>query len=216
MTVTNPKSGSEIITIMRNVTGRVDSSDPLFSDSVMLGYINDFLNLIMPQDVRLFENKTWYEFNTVANTDTYAVNLDTLGYSTLGSNAYIDGFDLQWFQSPALFFGKWQETQTYTAQRPIDVLYYDNELIFRAPPDAVYSVKIEAYAVEPLLEPESAEVQSPYFWRYAAYGAALDLFSDYGEMDEYQKYYPVFMRYKSLVYARTNQQLMSQRSTPTF
>lgn len=216
MTVTNPKSGNEIIEILRNVTGRVDSSDPQFSDTVMLQRVNDFLNLIMPQDVRLYENKSWYEFNLTTGTDEYEINLDTLGFTTLGSTAYVGGFVVQWFQSPALFYGKWPETQTYTQQRPVDVLYYDNKLIFRGPPDDTYSVKIQAYKVEPLVEPGTAEVESPYFWRYVAYGAALDLFSDFGEMDQYNKYYPVFMRYKGLVYARTNQQLMSQRSTPTF
>lgn len=215
MAVSNPKAGSDMITIMRNVTGRVDSSDPLFSDSVMMKYLNDFLNLIMPQDVRLYENKTWYEFNTVVDQSEYNINLDTLGYTTLGPLAYVDGFRMEWFQSPGLFYGKWPETQTYTSQRPVDILYYDNQLVFRGPPDEIYEVKIQAYAVESTVS-TSTTVDSPYFWRYAAYGAALDLFSDFGEMDQYQKYYPVFMRYKSLVYARTNQQLMSQRSTPTF
>jgi len=219
----NPKLGLEIITIMRNVTGRVDASDNLFSDNVMLGRINDFLGLIMPQDVRLYENKTWYEFSievdnddTTLFEDTYNIDLDVLGYSTLGAVAYCSGFDLQWFQSPDLFYAKWPETQTYTPQRPVDVLYYNNQLIFRARPDQAYSIKLEAYSIEPKLANAGTAIENPYFWRYVAYGASLDLFSDYGEMDEYAKYYPAFMRYKGLVNLRTNQQLMSQRSTPTF
>lgn len=211
------KLGSDIISIMRNVTGRKDSSDPLFSDSIMLNYLNDFLNLIMPQEVRLYENKTWWEFSiNEGEVDPYPVDLLTLGYTSIGPIAYASGFEMQWFQSPALFFGKWPETQTYTTQRPADVLYYNDELIFRGPPDQNYSIKIQAYRVEPILSGESDILQNDYFWRYAAYGASLDIFSDYGEMDEWNKYYPIFNRYKSLVYARTNQQLMSQRTYPTF
>lgn len=210
------KSGLSIINIMRNVTGRVDSNDDLFSNTVMLGYINDFLNLIMPQEVRLYENKTWWEFAIDENSnDPFPVDLQTLGYSTIGPMAYIDGFLLDWYQNPAVFFGRWPETQAYTAQRPTDVLWYNNELVFRGPPDQSYSVKISAYSVETIIQ-EDTNIESDYFWRYVAYGAALDLFSDYGEMDQYEKYYPVFNRYRGLVYARTNQQLSNERTLPRF
>ena len=44
---------------MRNVTGRVDSSDPQFTNEIMLGYANDFLTLEMGQEMRLKERRTW-------------------------------------------------------------------------------------------------------------------------------------------------------------
>ena len=171
----------------------------------------------MPQEVRLYENKTWWEFVlSTADPDPYPVDLQTIGFTTIGNIAYADGFEMEWFQSPDLFFGKWPVTQTYETQRPLSVLYYNNELIFRGPPDQSYDIKISAYKVEPILTGESDLLDNDYFWRYVAYGGALDIFSDYGEMDEYNKYYPVFRRYRSLVYARTNQQMMSQRTYPTF
>lgn len=217
------KYGSDVILIMRNVTGRIDASDPLFDDSVMLGYANDFLNLIMPQEVRLYENKTWWEFTIDENEeDPFQVNLQDLKFTTIGPPAYVDGFELEWHQNPDIFFTKWPETQTYDAQRPEDVLYYDNELIFRGPLDQEYDFKFSAYKVEAQMVNSSNEadpntaLEFDYFWRYVAYGASLDIFSDYGEMDNYQRYYPVFRRYRSLVYSRTNQQLMSQRALPTF
>lgn len=210
------KSGLDIINIMRNVTGRVDSSDPLFSNDVMIEYANDFLNLIMPQEVRLYENKTWWEPNIDENSaDPFPVDLQTLGFTTIGSLVYIDGFHANWYQNPADFFGKWPETQTYTAQRPVDVLWYNNELVFRGPPDQAYDVKVSAYQVEPVIS-EGTNIEGDYFWRYVAYGASLDIFSDYGELDQYEKYYPAFRRYRSLVVARTNQQLQVQRTLPTF
>lgn len=209
--------GSDCITIMRNVTGRVDTSDPQFSNSIMLRYLNDFLNLIMPQEVRLYENKTWWEFTlTTSDTDPYPVDLQTLGFTTIGPLAYSGGFNMEWFQSPGLFYAKWPETQSYQEQRPVDVLYYNNALVFRGPPDQSYDIKISAYKVEPTMDTSDELLQNDYFWRYAAYGASLDIFSDYGEIDNYNKYYPIFMRYKSLVYSRTNQQMMSQRAYPTF
>lgn len=210
------KDGNAIINIVRNVTGRVDSSDPLWSNDVILGYINDFLQLIMPQEVRLYENKTWWEFSIDENSaDPYPVDLQAEGFTTIGPLVYIAGFNSNWYQNPAVFFGRWPETQTYTAQRPVDVLWYNNELVFRGPPDDTYSVKINAYKVEAEIA-EGTNIDNDYFWRYVAYGSALDIFSDYGELDQYEKYYPVFNRYRSKVVARTNQQLMDSRTLPRF
>lgn len=224
------KSGADIISIMRNVTGRVDASDPLFSDAIMLQYANDFLTLEMGQEVRLYQNWTWWNFTIdPTSPDPYPVNLDTLGYTTLGPTAYIlatdqltpavpdfAGFVLFWYQSPSTFYSIWPDTQIYQSQRPTDVLYWNNQLIFRGPPDQEYNVKIMAYKVEAELANLTAEIDTAYFWRYVAYGASLDIFSDYGEMDKYSTTMPAFMRYKHLVYARTNQQLQNQRAYPTF
>lgn len=222
------KNGADIIWILRNVTGRVDSSDPLFTDSVMLQYVNDFLNLEMPQEVRLVENQTWWEFTIDEDsTEPYPVDLQALGFTTIGPPGYIfptdqeevsgqAGFPLWWYQSPSEFYSIWPDTQLYTPQRPQYVLYYNNQLVFRGPPDQQYNVKIQAYKVEPVLTGVTDTIENDYFWRYVAYGAALDIFSDYGEMDKYETTYKAFMRYKSMVYARTNAQLMNQRTYPTF
>lgn len=220
------KDGTEIIKILRNVTGRVDASDPLFTNTVMLGYVNDFLSLIMPQEVRLYENKTWWEFTIDDTTaDPYPVDLEALGFTTLGPPAYIIAtdsvntitrFDLWWYEDPAIFFSKWPQISPLTPQRPQDVLYYNNELTFRGPPNTEYGVKIAAYKVEATLPSMGSEIEQSYFWRYVAYGAAIDLFSDYAEMENVQKIMPAFNRYKSLVIGRTNLQLMSQRTYPTF
>jgi len=217
------KSGADIIKIVRQVTGRTDSSDPQFTDAIMMSRVNDYLELIMPQEVRLYENKTWWEFTFNAasdGTDTVPVDLEVEGFSTIGPLAYIGpstdvgpGFKLWWFQDPASFYGKWPDTQTFTEQRPTDVLYYNNELLFRGPPDQPYQVRIEAYKIEARIT-EGTNIDEAYFWRYVAYGTALDIFSDFGEMDKYNEYMPAFRRYKALVYARTNQQNRSQRTVP--
>jgi hypothetical protein len=210
------KTAQQLITIMRNVTGRVDRSDPLFTDSVMLQYLNDFIVQLSTQEVRLMKNKTWWEFDLgTSDDDPFPVDLDTLGYSTIGPLAYVDGFPLSWFQDPGQFFARWPETQTYLPTRPTYVLYYNNELVFRAPVDQTYSVKIEAYQHE-LMVDSSSPLNNDYLFRYLTYGASLDIFSDYGEMDRYNEVYQPFDRYKKLVYARTYQQQQNQRSNPEF
>lgn len=222
-----PKTLQDLIKITRNVTGRVDSSDPLFTDTIMGQYINDFIVQLSTQDIRISKNYTWYEFTideTVATLDPYPVDLQGLQLSTIGPPAYIsytDGtysnsFPLNWYQSPGNFYAIWPDISTeYTRQRPTDVLYYNNELVFRGPPDQTYSIKISAYQEE-IEFTNDATTSQDFMFRYLAYGAALDIFSDYGELDRWNEIFPVFKRYRALVYSRTYSQYQNQRPSPEF
>lgn len=223
------KTAADLIQILRNVTGRVDASDPLFTDEIMLQYLQDFIQLESTQDVRLFKNRTWWEFAFGPDDpNPYPVDLQTIelirgniGASTIGPPAYADGFYVFWYEDPAQFYGIWPETQTYQPQRPTYVLYYNNELTFRGPPDKSYLIKIAAYQVELQIQdlnydPAYQGLQQDYLFRYLAYGAALDIFSDFGEMDRWNEIFPAYKRYRALVYSRTYSQYQSQRPYPEF
>ncbi len=217
------KSAADLILILRNVTGRVDASDPLFTDEIMLQYLQDFIQLQSTQDIRIFKNKTWYEFllDPTTSPDPYPVDLQTIpmingniGASTIEPPCYADGFVVFWYQSPAEFYAIWPETQTYQPQRPTYVLYYNNELTFRGPPDKEYLIKIAAYQVE--VQITNGVLNQDYLYRYICYGAALDIFSDFGEMDKWREVFPAFQRYRALVYSRTYSQYQNQRPSPEF
>lgn len=216
------KSAADLILILRNVTGRVDASDPQFTDDIMLQYLQDFIQLEATQDVRLFKNYTWWEFNLgPTDLNPYPVVLENIitvdnhqGVSTIGSYAYANGFVVYWYEDPATFYQIWPETQTYQPQRPTYVLYYNNELTFRGPPDQEYLIKIQAYQLE--YQITNGTLQADYLFRYICYGAALDIFSDYGEMDKWNEIVPAFRRYRALVYSRTVSQYQSQRPYPEF
>lgn len=211
------KTAGQIITIMRNVTGREDNTDSQFSDTVMLGYVNDFYQLIMGQEVRLFELNTWYEFTLTEDVDEYSIDLESISRSILKPPAYVGGFQVEWLQSPQMFYSIWPQTQTYEPTRPQYILYYDNKLIFRAPPNDEYEVKIAAYKINPSLLPSTGtNIDEDYWWRYIAYGASIDLLSDYNELDRVAQLMPLFERYKAIVYSRTMTQMDNQRSYPTF
>lgn len=217
------KSAAELIAILRNVTGRVDASDPLFTNEIMLQRINDFIALSSTQDIRIFKNRTWWTFTIDENSDDpYPVDLQAItldngvvGASTLEPPAYADGFYMFWYQNPAEFYGIWPQTQTYQPARPTYVLYYNNTLTFRNPPNTEYEIKIAAYSLEVQVD-ANGTLDADYLYRYVTYGAALDLFADFGEMDRYNEIYPVFMRYRALVYGRTASQYQNQRPSPEF
>jgi len=216
------KTGADLILILRNVTGRVDASDPQFTDAIMLQYLQDFIQLESTQDIRIFKNRTWYEFNlSPLSTNPFPVDLQTItlidgqvGASTLEPPCYANGFPVFWYQSPQEFYQIWPETQTYTPQRPTYVLYYNNELTFRGPPDTDYLIKMAAYQVE--IQITDGVLNQDYLYRYICYGAALDIFSDFGEMDKWREIWPAYQRYRALVYSRTVSQYQNQRPSPEF
>lgn len=228
-----PSSGASVIQIMRNVTGRVDKNDPAFTDPIMYDYLNGFLQQEHPQEVRLFQNQTWWDFTINPTTpNPMPVDLDALGYSTINAPAYIsytdpalnpNTFRLFWYENPSDFYYRWPWNNIFTPQQPTYVLYYNNELTFRGPPDQEYSVRIAAYKIDlyfsgGTVRPDSGLTNVPvsYLTRYLAYGASLDILSDYGEMDKYAEVFQVYRRYRGQVLARTWDQLSSQRTDPDF
>lgn len=229
-----PQSGTSVIQIMRNVTGRVDKNDPSFTDPIMFDYLNAFLQQEHPQEVRLFQNQTWWDF-TIDSTspDPYPVDLDALGFSTINAPAYIsytdpslnpNTFPLFWYENPADFYRIWPWNNVFVPQMPTYALYYNNEITFRGPPDQEYTVRIAAYKIDYSFAGGSntnagsilANVPNAYLTRYLAYGASLDILSDYGEMDKYNEVFQVYRRYRGQVLARTWDQLSSQRTEPEF
>lgn len=229
-----PQSGASEIQIMRNVTGRVDRNDPSFTDPIMFDYLNAFVQQQHPQEVRIFQNQTWWDFTiTPTSPDPYPVDLDALGFSTINAPAYIsyadtalnrNTFTLFWYEDPAQFYARWPWANVYNPQQPTSVLYYNNELTFRGPPDQQYNVRISAYKIDYSFAGGTntnagsilANVPNAYLSRYFAYGASLDILSDFGEMDKYNEVFQVYRRYRGQVLARTWNQLISQRTGPDF
>lgn len=230
-----PASSVSVVQILRNVTGRVDRNDPAFTDAIMIDYLNAFLQQQHPQEVRIFQNQTWWDF-TIDETslDPYPVDLDALGFSTINDPAYIsyantsltpNTFKLFWYENPADFYARWPWNNVFTPQMPTYVLYYNNELTFRGPLDQAYRVRIAAYKIDYSFSggtdstPENSiltNVPNAYLSRYIAYGAALDILSDFGEMDKYNEVFQVYRRYRGQVLARTWDQYNSQRTNPDF
>jgi hypothetical protein len=227
-----PQSVGSVIQIMRNVTGRVDKNDPAFTDPIMIDYLNAFLQQEHPQEVRLFQNQTWWDFSIDETTaNPMPVDLDALGFSTINSPAYVaytiepfTSFRLFWYEDPKQFYARWPWDQVFTPQMPTDVLYYNNELTFRGPPDQLYNIRIAAYKIDYSFEGGTntnagsilSNVPQAYLTRYLAYGASLDILSDYNEMDKYNEVFQVYRRYRGQVLARTWDQLQSQRTAPDF
>jgi hypothetical protein len=230
------QDSSVVIQIARNVTGRVDQNDPAFTNTIMYNYLNSFLQAENPTEVRLFEDNTWWDFSIdETTTDPLPVDLDALGYSTIGPLAYVtyppsvnggnpNTFKMFWYEDPGTFYYRWPYASVFTPQMPTYVLYYANTLTFRGPPDQTYNIRIQAKKIKLYFEGGNqvvagngaTDVVPAYLIRYLAYGMSLQILADYGEMDKYNEVFQVYRRYRGQVLARTWDQLQSQRTGPDF
>jgi hypothetical protein len=225
------KSRSDINALVRRIVGRNDSVD--IDDATINAYINDFYQLLSPQEFKAVDDFTWLEFALVTDQEDYvdgvAFNLGAstqVSYSNLTVPAYIKNatgaastfsYELNWYQDPGRFFADFSEDATnLTTGVPQNVLFYDKSLTMRPVPDDAYNIKIAAYRVPAELAADGSTIAHDYWFRFIAYGAAIDFLSDFGESDKISEVMPIYERYRTLVQSRTNAQFKSMRSIPSF
>ena len=211
------KDVGDVITLMRRIIGENDGNDPDATDSVLLSYVSDFYNLLMPQDIRVNELFSWFEFDTVDGQDVYPFK--DQGYSNIYPPVYaIDSNNadtiVDFYQNPLDFYeihpiSKEEEQEG----RPFSLLFYNDEILLRPTPDTVYTIRIKAYR-ELTVSNQNDDIDQDYWFRYIAYGASLDYLSDFGNVEEYQKIFPAYDRYRKLVAMRRAKQETTQRARP--
>jgi hypothetical protein len=98
----------------------------------------------------------------------------------------------------------------YVASRPRDVMFFNNQFVFRPVPDIPYEVQFVALQTPTAL----AAGGSPEFlewWQLISYGAALKIFVEQSDMEQYAQLYPVFQEQVNLAMRRSLKQLATQR-----
>lgn len=97
---------------------------------------------------------------------------------------------------------------------PRSVLFYNNTLTFRAPPDKAYTVELDAYLTPAAFLSTSDAIPFGYMSEYISRGAARKILSDIGDWDQFDRYEPLFKEQEQLVWKRSQRQFTSTR-TPT-
>lgn len=121
--------------------------------------------------------------------------------------------------------------QTYQANRPQAILYYesaplhdatqvarDSNKIFeiRPVPDDVYQIKMQGIQIPaPFVNADDVPFRAD-LGPLIAYGASLEIFSDLNQMDQYDQTLVQYNRYKDVSMQDTYEEYMYQRSTPSF
>lgn len=104
----------------------------------------------------------------------------------------------------------------YTGNRPSGCLFFQNQFTLRPVPDQVYQMHLQGFIQPASLSSDSSTPLQEEWGIYIAYGASLDIFSDRGDIGNYNENYPIFKRYESVAISRTVTQLSSQQSVPRF
>lgn len=124
-----------------------------------------------------------------------------------------------------------QSSQTYMANRPQAILFYKsmaladstpatlaavNMFVLRPVPDNVYLIKMEAIQVPAALVNGTDVPFRADLGPLIAYGASLEIFSDFNQQDQYQMTMPQYARYKDISMQDTYEEYLYQRSVPAF
>lgn len=94
---------------------------------------------------------------------------------------------------------------------PRGVLYNNNVITFRSPPDQQYLVEIDAYLTPAGFLSTNQAIQFAYMSEYIARGAARKILSDTGDVEQFQFYEPLFIEQEHLVWKRSQRQFTSTR-----
>jgi len=220
------KNVSDCLSILSKVIGQNDGQDPESAPIELIGYISDFYNLIMPQDIKIKENFDFFKFTTVANQDEYTINQPPLPvdqFVNIGSPVWIEDTStnstlrMRFYQDPSQFFDRWLlDASSLSVGKPTDILFFDNKITLRTVPDKAYDITMVGYKNNGPLTSTTDDLFKDYIWRYVAYGAAIDWLSDHGQIDQVGNIMPLYERYRDLVLSRTAEQLINTRPLPSF
>ena len=102
----------------------------------------------------------------------------------------------------------------YTPGMPRAILFHDNTLTLRNPPDKQYLVSLEGYLSPAAFLASSDSVPFAYMSEYIARGAARKILADTGDLEQFQFYEPLFREQEILVWKRS-QRIQTATRTPT-
>ena len=95
---------------------------------------------------------------------------------------------------------------------PRAMLYYNNVITLRSPPDQQYLVQIDAYLSPAAFLNSSSALQFAYMSEYIARGAARKILSDTGDVEQFMFYEPIFREQEILVWKRSQRQFTQDRT----
>jgi hypothetical protein len=95
---------------------------------------------------------------------------------------------------------------------PRGILFYNNSIILRSPPDQQYLVELTAYLTPCAYLSGSAAIQFAYMAEYIARGAARKILADTGDVEQFNFYEPLFKEQETLVWKRSQRQFTANRT----
>lgn len=140
----------------------------------------------------------------------YATTQNTINYATGGAtNVYFP---------TAIPTGNPIQAQCYFYQPgiPRALLYYNNCMSLRPPPNTQYLIELDAYLSPAAFLSTTSALPFGYMSEYIARGAARKILSDTGDVEQFMFYEPLFREQETLVWKRSQRQFTSTRTATIF
>jgi len=100
----------------------------------------------------------------------------------------------------------------YQTGLPRSILYFNNTLTLRSPPDRQYLVEMDAYLSPAAYLATGQAVQFAYMSEYIARGAARKILADTGDIEQFSFYEPLFKEQETLLWKRSQRQWTNDRT----
>lgn len=134
-----------------------------------------------------------------------------------GTINYLTGaYSVTFGTAPAQTAQIYAKYQGYASNRPQGVMFFQNTFTLRPVPDQAYAILMQGYIQPNFLVNASDIPLQPEWGPVIVYNAALERFSDTGDTENYDRYYPIFKRYENVALGRTIQQYTAEQSVPRF
>ena len=104
----------------------------------------------------------------------------------------------------------------YEQGLPRGILFYNNVITIRPPPNIPYLVEMEGYLTPAAFLNTSQALPFAYMAEYIARGAARKILSDTGDIEQFMFYEPLFKEQETLVWKRSQRQFTSTRTQTIF
>lgn len=142
-------------------------------------------------------------------SNTYSVTQNTVNYNTGVVNVTFP---------TAPPSGVSIQAQCYNYQQgiPRAVLFFNNCITIRPPPNVQYLVELDAYLTPAAFLNTANAVPFGYMSEYISRGAARKILSDTGDLEQFQFYEPLFREQEILVWKRSQRQFTSTRTGTIF
>ena len=181
-----------------------DGSTTVVQDSGIFLQANRNDGLLMEPGPAPYGNKVLQD--TLAQGVNYSTTQNTINYLTGIATSVT-------FPKPIVSGSPIQAQCVYYQQGiPRAVLFYNNCLTLRAPPNTSYLVEVDAYLTPAAFFQESKAIPFGYMAEYIARGAARKILSDTGDWEQFQAYEPQFQEQEALVHIRSQRQFTSTRT----
>lgn len=143
----------------------------------------------------------------------YSTTLNTVNYAAGTANVTFTDSSGAAVNIPS---GNDIQAQCYFYQQgiPRAVMFYNNTITLRPPPNIPYVIEMTAYKTPAAFLAAGEALPFAYMSEYIARGAARKILSDTGDVEQFTFYEPLFKEQELLVWKRSQRQFTSTR-TPT-